>query len=162
MTKQTQKNINTIIPFALSAYVAYKAQYGYKRKPEEVVIFTALTLFISAIIVSRITKAIAIQQATESNPTVKPDPVYNPAPLVDAIKKDIYCIACWRDKDLYRTLAALTDAQLVSCWQYWNDQYYTLDTENMYEAIKGETLGWGLESTWQTLQTRFQKLNLIS
>lgn len=161
MTKQLQKNINTLIPVLITGYAAYKLNTTYKRKPEETIILSAFVLIIAAVLTSRITKAIAIQQATQINPTVQPDPVYNAAPLIDAIKEDIYCTFCWRDKDLYRQLAALTDAQLVSAWQYWSEQYYSLDSETLFEAIKGETLGWALDSTWNTLQARFRKLNLI-
>ena len=161
MTVALKKNIDLVIPVGITAYIAWYLTVKRKMDPKEIGIYSVLAFLLSLLVVSRITKYILFKNQTETNPTVQPDPFYNPAPLIDAIKEDIYCKLCFRDKDIYKELAALSDAKLVSAWKYWNDKYFTLSGESLYNAINGEVLGWELAPYWATLKNRFKTLNLI-
>lgn len=161
MNTALKRNIDVVIPGAITLWAAWYFHQKNKMNPRDVGIYCLVIFLVSMLIVSRITKYILFKQQTESNPTVQPDPFYNPAPLVDAIKADIYCKFCFRDKQLYKYLSALPDSKLVACWNYWNEKYFSMDGESMYNAINNEVLGWELQSYWNTLKSRFKQLNLI-
>ncbi len=159
MNESTRKNINIVIPAVVAGYIGYRSYQQQKdwRKPA---IITAVSFLIIYAIVASITGGIKRAKDTEIINNTPPDPNYNPAPLANALFQDIYEIFGFRDKQYYKDLAALTDAQFISVCKYWNDNYYFKDKETLKQAINGEVLGIELSGTLETINVRFQNLKI--
>lgn len=159
MTNSTRKNINIILPLGLASYVAW-TQYQKKTDPKRIAMISGVLLLVSYAIVSSITGAIKKTQDTDLLNNVPNDPTYNPAPLAQAFYQDIYEVFGFRNKQIYYDLAGLTDAQFVSVCRYWNDNFYSKDSETLKQAINGEVLGIELAGTLTNINRRFENLKI--
>jgi hypothetical protein len=159
MNQALRKNLNIIVPLTIAGYVGYTT-YKKTNDPKKTAIATAVLLIVIYAITSAITGGIKAAQDTKIISTVPPDPNYNPAPLANALYKDIYEIFGFRDKQYYYDLVGLTDAQFVAVCTYWNQNYYSKDNETLKQAINGEVLGIELASTLKTLNARFTNLKI--
>lgn len=159
MTSQARKNINIIIPALIAGYIGYK-QYQTSQDAKKAAIFTAFSLLIAYVIVSSITGGIKRAKDTEILNEVPADPMYNPAPLAQALYDDIYEYFGFRDKQIYYQFAGLTDAQFVQVAKYWNDNFYFKDKETLKQAINGEVLGLELAPVLDNINARFTNLKI--
>lgn len=159
MTETQRKNINVIIPLAVAGYVSYSQFQKNKDYKKTAIIGLVIFIVIWAITAS-ITSGIKRKKDTELITNVPPDPNYNPAPIAQALYQDINEVFGFRNKQIYKDLAALTDAQFVAVAKYWNDNYYSKGNQTLKQAINDEVLGWELESTLQAINQRFVNLKI--
>jgi hypothetical protein len=83
---------------------------------------------------------------------------YNPQPLTDRIRADIYNKVGLRDWTAYEELASLDDARFFMVCEDWNKRYYNEDKESLRKAMEGETY-WGA-SVIKTVFSKMDRLNI--
>jgi hypothetical protein len=161
MTPLQKKNINVIVPLLVAVYFVYKTDpklAGYKKTLPIAIGIFLLIWFITHQATSYVQK-----EQDKPTPGTIPDAVtdkFDAASFCTKLYNDIDCIFCWRDKELYRQLAAYPDTYIIAINSYWNDKYYSKNGETLRVAINGEVLGIMLESTKDTINQRFDKLNI--
>lgn len=63
---------------------------------------------------------------------------FDPENLLDSIYEDCTCVFCSRNIDLYTKLLALSDADLITAYKYWDYWEYD-DTETLASMIANES-----------------------
>jgi len=159
LTKTVKNTIDLSVPAILAGAVAYmllKAGKGWQF----VLIASGIAFLVAYIVTSQVTKA-----AYLAGPAAKPggNANYDPKELIDGIYTDCTCTFCFRQKTLYTTLLGLTDAQLISAYNYWNANYYSQANNQSLPVIiaaQSNTIDSQFEQDQTSLANRFATLGL--
>ena len=170
LTIQQKKNIDMVAPLLLACGVGYF--YFQKNKDKDWKMLLAIVLIVFAVgyvITTKITRTI-IDQAPPivlpSDDSLQPCGNFDPKPITDAIHADAYrplLSVGFRDIDSYKSLAALSNCELVKCYKYWYDNYHSENNESLAQAIAAEGIAFlevNFKQVQDVLASKFASLNL--
>lgn len=160
MTPIVKRNINMILPLVAASFVVYKMDPKF-QDPKRSVIAAAVTFLIVLLITNQITSYLLkeSQKPKDGEVPITADG-FDERTFCTRLYTDITCYFCWRDKQLYKDMAGLTDAETIALNRYWNDNYFSKVGESLRVAINGEVLGIELGSYLNTINSRFDNLNI--
>lgn len=160
MTPLQKRNINVILPILLAAVYIYKFDPKLTKYKQTLAVVAAI-LLITWIITNQVTSYIIKEQSKPDDGNIPANADnFDEGTFCSKLYEDITCVVCWRDKGLYKQLAGLPDAYIIAINSYWNNNYYGKVGQSLRVAINDEVLGWALENTKQTLNQRFDTLNI--
>lgn len=160
MTPLQKRNINVILPVLLAAMYIYKFDPKLSKYKQTLAVVAAI-LLISWLITNQVTSYVIKEQSKPDDGSIPGNADnFDEGTFCAKLYEDITCIACWRDKGLYTQFASLPDAYIIAINKYWNDNYFGKVNQSLRVAINDEVLGWALEKTKQTINNRFDNLNI--
>ncbi len=162
MNQLVKKNIDFIVPVAAAAGCFYLINRK-TEDPKKAAIYSIIIFVLLYLVTSKITKSIVQAGLVPAAVTQYPGGVTNYDPKADgeALRKDLYCFACMRNKDLYYKLIGYSDYQLTALWNYWREQYFGINQETLTQAIDDEmTYGMILDEQVRGLVKRMQSIGL--
>ncbi len=160
MNENIKKNINALTPVLITCVYIYKTDPEFKNWKKTVPIALVI-LLVTYFFVSQVTKTIQkeLNAPIDGNLPISADD-FDFKTFAKKLYNDITCIFCWRDKQLYRDLAAMPDAYIIAINGYWNDNYFDKLGETLRMSINAEVLGIALEPTLKTINNRFENLKI--
>jgi len=159
LSKAAKNTIDVLIPAACAGVVAWFL-FRRTKKVEYIIGGAAIVFVLAYLVTSRLTKVAFVNGPTPV-PTGGGCDDYDPTALGDALYNDITGLS-FRNHDLYTQLLGLADCQLRKVYNYWNERYYSEDSETLPVAISNETGFWDNEFRTQqaAVKQKFSTLNL--
>lgn len=139
--------IDIAVPISLAGFVGFWLYYKDGKKLNEALLIMAIIFIAVYAITSQVTKFATSWFERPEHVNVKPDVAteidkdFNPMPWVDRLFKDIDCIFCFRDAELYAQLTTMNNASLTMINNAFNEKYYTRWDQSLVQAMEGEAYG---------------------
>jgi len=148
MVPQAQKAVNTLVPISaasIAGYIAYRQKADWKM-----LLIIMIAVYILALVITKQTTKL-ISGITDKPPAIDiPQAVGGAIPAsFDAngwarqIRDDVYTVFALRNHELYASLAAMNESQLVAIYNAWNRLYFYEHKESLVQAMQAEVYGDG-------------------
>lgn len=137
LSKSTKTTIDLLVPTGLAGAAAWFL-FTKTKKIEYVLAGAVIAFVLGYVVTSQLTKA-AFTNGPAPVPTGGGCDDYSPVSLVDSIYEDTTCTLCFRKRELYDTLLGLADCQLIKCYNYWNEKYYTDSGKSLTQQISSQS-----------------------
>lgn len=159
LSTSTKKTVDLIIPAAIAGVVIFLL-FRSKQKWQVVLGGGAIAFLLAYLITTRVTKAAYLDQPAPV-PTGGGCDDYDPTALVTGYYNNYTGWSAW-DTDLLNQFAALGDCQLIKCYNYWNQKYFTEQGLSLTAALAkgGHWWDFSYNSIATNLANRFKTLNL--